>query len=190
MRQKILSSIVTREQHPLRPNTAITVHRSQGRTIPKGVIDLTKATQAGMHYVALSRFPNLSKITLVELNERHIKVEPKVQVEMERLRTTRQLKLLCKPIEEIQKPKLRIIYQNVRSLRKHFQEIPNSNEFQSADVILFCETWIGDAGPSDQNFGLENFKTSMTVQGWNDHRGLIAYSKTSIEFGTKSYIRI
>ena len=40
---------VTRTQFPLRPNSAITFNRAQGRTIPKGVVDLLPAPNAGMH---------------------------------------------------------------------------------------------------------------------------------------------
>ena len=97
---------VTRTQFPLRPNSAITRNRSQGRTIPKGVVDLLLAPNLGMHYVALSRFPNLSSISIVNLNEKKIKVQRFVQIEMKRLRTTKQLTLLCPPIDEIPKPKL------------------------------------------------------------------------------------
>ena len=96
---------------------------------------------------------------------------------MKRLRTTKQLTLSCPPIDEIPKPKLRIMFQNVQSLRKHFEEVKSNKEFQSADVLLFCETWLGEAGSSNDNFEIEGFKSPAKVQGWNDHRGLIAYSE-------------
>ena len=186
MRKNMSSSQVTRKQMPIRPNTAITCHRGQGRTIQEGVIDLSQVKDAGMHYVALSRFPNLSKILILNLNEKSIKIDNKVVVEMQRLRSTKQLQLLCTPIEEIPKPKLRIMFQNVRSLRKHFQEIKHNKEFQSAHVLLFCETWLSDAGPSHETFLLDNFKSPTRIQGWNDHTGLITYCKYRNNTKTKT----
>ena len=99
---------VTRTQFPLQPNSAITINRSQGRTIPKGVVDLDPALNPGMHCVALSRFPNLSKIAIIALNEKNVKVKGIVQTEMKRLRTTKQFTLLCPPIDDIPKPKLHV----------------------------------------------------------------------------------
>ena len=137
MRPKMSSSNVIWKQFPLRPNTAITIHRSQGRTIPQGTIDLSKATISGMHYVALSRFPNLSNIWIMNLESDKIKVDQGVVQEMKRLRIEKQLTLACRPIDNIPKPKLRIMFQNVRSLRKHFEDIISNKEFQSADVVVF-----------------------------------------------------
>ena len=48
---------------------------------------------------------------------------------------------------------------------------------QSADVLLFCETWLSDIGPSSDDWALDNFTYPTRSQGWNSHRGLITYSK-------------
>ena len=133
MVRNVSSSMVTRKQFPLRPNTAITIHRSQGRTIQRGVVDLSRANLSGMHSVALSRFRNLSKKIIINLNERRISVDQKVVVEMERLRTTRQLVLQCQPINELPKPKLRTMYQNERSIRKNHWSVLAGSESTHVD---------------------------------------------------------
>ena len=69
------------------------------------------------------------------------------------------------------------MFQNVQSLRKQFEEIKCNKEYQSADVLLFCETWLDDQGTSNDNFNIEGFKKTKIIQGWNTHRGLITYSK-------------
>ena len=105
---------------------------------------------------------------------------------MSRLRTTKKLTLsLCKPIDDIPKPKLRIMLQNVQSLRKYFDDVKCNKEFQSADVLLFCETWLDEQGTSSDNFNIEGFKTPMKVRGWNKHRGLIIYSKKKMTITPK-----
>ena len=185
MHPTITSSTVTRKQFPLRPNTAITIHSSQGRTIPQGVIDLSKASNSGMNYVALSRFPNLSNIRIINLEATKIKVEPLVVEEMVRLRTEKQLTLVCRPIEDIPKPKLRIMFQNVRSVRAHFEDVKSSKEFQSADVLLFCETWLSESNYDIDNYKLDNFKEPDTCQGGTSHRGLVSFSKYKSTIATR-----
>ncbi len=51
-------------QYPLRLAWAITIHKSQGLTFDKAVIDVTSAFAAGQTYVALSRCRNLNGIVL------------------------------------------------------------------------------------------------------------------------------
>ena len=74
------------------------------------------------------------------------------------------------------------MYQNVKSIKKHFEDVKCNKEFQTADVLLFCETWIGEDGPSTDNYELDNFKTPVRVKGRNDHRGLMAYTKHKSRF--------
>lgn len=50
------SQHLSRQQLPLQPRYAITIHKSQGQTLPKAVIDLGKAElAAGCTFIALSR---------------------------------------------------------------------------------------------------------------------------------------
>ena len=53
----------------------------------------------------------------------------------------------------------------------------SNKECQSADVLLFCETWLTEEGTSSENFEIDGFKSPIKVQGWNTHRGLVSYSK-------------
>ena len=67
------------KQYPIRLAWAITVHKSQGLTFDKVVLDLSKAFTPGQVYVALSRCTSLDGIVLKsEVNPTSIKSEPKV----------------------------------------------------------------------------------------------------------------
>ena len=63
-------------QLPLRLAWAITIHKSQGMTLSRAQIDLSKAFTPGMGYVALSRLRRLVDLYLVGFNEVALQTSP------------------------------------------------------------------------------------------------------------------
>jgi len=72
---KILARI---NQLPLRLAWAITVHKSQGMTLERAEIDLSRAFSYGMGYVALSRLTSLKGLYLLGINEMAYRINPQV----------------------------------------------------------------------------------------------------------------
>ena len=72
---KILAEI---SQYPLRLAWAITVHKSQGMSLDTVEVDLSRAFEPGMGYVALSRVRTLAGLTILGMNENAFKVHPEV----------------------------------------------------------------------------------------------------------------
>lgn len=67
-------------QFPLRPAWAITIHKSQGLTFDRAIIDVRRSFMAGQTYVALSRCRSLDGIVLSEkIDWRAIKCDKKVK---------------------------------------------------------------------------------------------------------------
>ena len=62
---KIQSRVVaTRTQIPLKLCWAITVHRAQGKTLDRAVVDVEEAFSTGMCYTALSRVRNMESLSI------------------------------------------------------------------------------------------------------------------------------
>lgn len=73
--QKVLAQI---EQVPLKLAWAVTIHKSQGMTLNRAFIDLTKSFVEGQGYVALSRVKDLSGLYLKGFNQKSLEVHTDV----------------------------------------------------------------------------------------------------------------
>lgn len=71
--EEVLASV---RQVPLRCAWAITIHKSQGMTLERAVMDLKRTFAPGMGYVALSRVESLEGLYLAGVNERMFLVSP------------------------------------------------------------------------------------------------------------------
>ncbi len=80
---RILAQIT---QYPLRLAWAITVHKSQGMSLDAVEVDLSKAFEPGMGYVALSRVRTLAGLSIIGINENAFQVHPEVLEYDHRLR--------------------------------------------------------------------------------------------------------
>lgn len=66
-----------RNQVPLILAWAITIHKSQGRTIPRVIVDMEGVFEEGQCYVALSRCPDDSKMQVLNFKESYIMTNAK-----------------------------------------------------------------------------------------------------------------
>jgi ATP-dependent DNA helicase PIF1 len=75
------------KQYPLRLAWAITVHKSQGMSLDAVEVDLSKAFEKGMGYVALSRVRSWDGLTILGFHEKALAVDAEVLSYDKRLQT-------------------------------------------------------------------------------------------------------
>ena len=90
------------KQFPLHPAAAKTIHRSQGDTETRIVVNFeTKKTIPHIHYVGLSRVRTFQGLYITDLSKNKIAVNSDVKSEMQRLRTKAPLDLCITPLYKI-----------------------------------------------------------------------------------------
>ena len=172
---------VVRKQFPLRPAAAKTIHRSQGDTDSRIVVDFsTRNTIPHIHYVGLSRVTAIEGLYISDLCESKIAVNPDVKKEMERLRTTAKLKLCISPLYDITSSLLKLCYLNARSLHRHIEDIREDLNYLSADINIFTETRFSSKDNNDMYdiAGFVLFRNNLnSSNGSRPHGGTAVYSK-------------
>ncbi len=82
--------VATRSQTPLKLCWAVTVHKCQGQTLDRAIVDMNEAFEAGMAYTALSRVRNLQSLSVVDFPSSRIRVNEECLRFYENLRKTQQ----------------------------------------------------------------------------------------------------
>ena len=141
---------VVRKQFPLRPAAAKTIHRSQGDTKTKIVVNFsTKRTIPHIHYVGLSRVTTFEGLNITDLCENKITVHQDVAKEMERLRTSAKLSLCVSQLYDISRSLFKLCYLNARSVHRHIEDLRKDLNYSCADIYIFAETRFSYQEPND-----------------------------------------
>ena len=128
----------------MRPASGKTVYKAEGATVDKVVIYLSQNKRIKKiphtHYVALSRVKNLDDLYILNLNEAAMDLDEQFTEEMQRLQTDAALELCYVPLYKIGSGKIKIAFNNVKSLHKHFKDIEFEPNVLAADEIDFAES--------------------------------------------------
>jgi DNA replication protein DnaC len=182
---------VVRKQFPLRPAAAKTIHRSQGDTEHKIVVNFnTKRAIPHIHYVGLSRVTTMEGLYITDLCEEKIAVNPHVVSEMELLRNERALELNITPMYNIDKVAFKLCYLNTRSLHKHIDDIRHDFNFKNTDINIFSETRFMRSD-SDNMYHIDNynlFRNDGHMLTSRPPGGMAVYSRVDLLPGFRSAI--
>ena len=174
-----------RIQFPLTPASGKSVWKAEGATVDRVVVDLSQEKTIRkiphIHYVALSRVKRLKDLYILNMNEASMALDDDVNVEMHRLRTEAALELCYVPLYKTDAGKIKIAFNNARSLHKHFRDVEFEPNVLAADAIGFAETRLCRR---DENvhYALKRFRLirlddAEKESGNRPHHGLALYVK-------------
>ena len=152
----VYRSLVSRQQFPLCPSSARTLHKCQGYTLSRAVVHMGKRQLAGSHYTAFSRVTKIDDLYILHLNEDKIAVYDSVKAEMHRLRTEQELQLCYVPVYKMSSMSYRIVFHNTRSLHAHIEDVRSDLNCTSGDVICLAETRLKHTDDNHQ-YKIEGF---------------------------------
>ena len=186
---------IDRLQFPLALAWACTVHKVQGLTLNKIVISFELFKQRsfnyGQAYVALSRATSLQGLyVLGKLEHKHIKADPRVIEEYERLRNTSLLEENANFQVQEDDPTIPIVLLNIRSLRKHSIDIKFDRKIFNCDMLLLTETQLTPYD-SDNDIKDHLYPFILNRQDSNDRYSSLAFcTKTTVCIKEKEYFPV
>ena len=186
---------IERLQFPLALAWACTVHKVQGLTLNKIVIsfDLFKqrSFNYGQTYVAMSRATSLQGLyVLGKLEHKHIKADPRVIEEYERLRKTSLLEENNSLQVQEHELVIPIVLLNIRSLQKHSIDIRFDKKIFNCDMLLFTETHLRT---SDLDNDIQDHLNPFILNRQDSHdrySSLAFCTKTTVNINEKEYFSV
>ena len=134
---------VKRKKFPLQMAASRTINKEQSQTrTVRGVLDFQcKNKIAALHYTGLSQFNKKKNVVILNLEEEKICTHPEVKEEMKRLRRPENsVQLSYMPVYLMPNDSVKIVFQNIGTLRKYLNIIKNDLNYTSADVLAFAES--------------------------------------------------
>ena len=139
---------IIRKQFPLILAWAVTIHKVQGMTMDRIVVDMSQSKgrfQRGQAYVAFSRVKTYEGLHIIGYNRHQIQTCGRVKNEMERLRNERKVPKLPDPM--IWSPPVEcvsMVHLNVQGLnysrRTKKTDVQMDKEVQMVDILCLTET--------------------------------------------------
>ena len=190
---KASSPEIQRIQFPIALSWARTVHKVQGLTL---VVSLNLRKQRyfnyGQIYVALSRATSLQGLHILgEIQSKHIKANPKVNEEYQRLRDSSSYFDILAEEQYSCDPVLTVSLLNIRSLRKHSEDIKFHAQLFNSNVLALTETQLL-ANDSDTEIkeNLEPFRIYRQDHCTDKYSSMAICVKQNLKLENYEYIPI
>ena len=181
-------------QFPVTLSWVCTVHKVQGLTLQNVVVSLDLRKQRpfnyGQVYVALSHATSLSGLHILgKLEPKHIKANPKVKEECERLKNYNISLILSSEIEHPDNTVWTSSLLNVRSLRKHCKDVKVHPVLFNSDVSALTETQLFAGESCDEiSENLRPFKIYRQDHSTDKFSSMAVCIKTALTMVNHEYI--
>ena len=157
----------------------------QGQTVAKPnalVVDVRSCHKPGMCYVMFSRVQSLDQLNIIkDLEPEKITVDAEVLKEAARMW---QVSVNRNPSNWMNRPKvqgLRVCSLNVRSLRKHIEDVRSDPVLQQADILFVQETWLTEEEKNEELYQLAGFRGHFASEGAGKGIGLYVREGTLVQ---------
>ena len=144
------------------------------------VVDVQSSFQPGMVYVMLSRVCSLQQLFILqEMDPDKISVDEKVLKEAKRMW---KVSLNNNPGSWAnQKVEgLRVASLNVRSLRKHVEDVKTDLHLKHADILCLLETWLTEEEEEENRYELEGYSSSFFLSQGRG-KGMAVYVRKGLK---------
>ena len=130
------------------------------------VVDVQSCHKPGMCYVMFSRVQSLDQLNIIkDMEPEKIRVDEEVLKEAARMR---KVSVNRNPSSWMDRPKvqgLRVCSLNVRSLRKHIEDVRADPVLQQADILFCQETWLTEEEERQEVYQLAGYRGLFASQG-------------------------
>ena len=130
------------------------------------VVDVQSCHMPGMCYVMLSRVQSLDQLNIIkDLEPEKITVDKKVLKEATRMWKVSVNRNPSSWMDRKKMQGLRVCSLNVRSLRKHIEDVRSDPVLQPADILFCQETWLTEAEERQDMYQLAGYRGLFVSQG-------------------------
>ena len=129
--------------------------------------------------MALSRVTTIEGLYITDLCKNKIAVDPKVQEEMQKLRTKRSLQLCFTLLYDVNTSDLKVCHLNARSLHKHIKDIRSDLNYLASDIGIFTETRFSPFD-DDEMYTINGFQPFRNDDMFNRNDNRRPYHGTAV----------
>ena len=173
---------VDREQFPLKPCFGMTIHKSQGATLPTVVISFKYCFDPHTVYVAVSRSTDIKGVHILDFKESQIKVDSDVVQEMHRLRQNPLSLLPLVPTPD--ESSFLIIFNNTRSLHKHIDSLRSNSIIRNAHIFVAQETFLR-TGDQNSDYQINDLSVCHRIDAFSAtkrHGGSAIFQQNQVQY--------
>ena len=185
MFQESMGKKFSRKQFPLKLAYACTVHKVQGMTMDKAVVNLKNIFLSGQAYVSLSRVTSLSGLVIENFDPKYIHCDPAIKECLSNMNSF----LDINEVNNDSQFRCCIMLHNIQGLKQHYADLQSNKLFLKSDFICLTETWINDENVVDVCMDKFKFYHQPRYQSYTSASAITSEFKNKEHGGVTVYAK-